>query len=422
MNDLILKAREERYEHIQKLSKTYKNLITLKANTPGLDKNRYSSFFLVKQLNKIIENRFQINYITLIKGFDGPYYVYALSNNSLKNIKLELIDIENNHPLGRYIDIDLYVNSLMISRDDFNIPLRKCMICKNIAIDCMRNNRHNFEEVLDHIDYKILNYLKANLKDFIKESMLNELNLEHKFGLVTPTSSGSHTDMNFKVMFESIEVLMPYFLEIFELGYLSVGQYNLFDKANVIGLKAEQEMLLKSNGVNTYKGFIYLLGFVLLALADIIKKNKPFSDLFDIVKGLSSHVLSDFKLKISSAGIDAFNKHKMTGIRGEVYNGLPTIVNAFDHFNEIDISNPKHFHAILLYFIIHSEDTVLLKRSKSLESYNHIKDLASKIDPYNMKEIIEFSEYCISHHLSFGGSADLFIVFQFINYMMSFTQ
>ena len=62
MSESILKAREERYETIKKLSKTYQYLIVLKSNTPGNDKNRYSSFFLIQQINILISKQFDIKY------------------------------------------------------------------------------------------------------------------------------------------------------------------------------------------------------------------------------------------------------------------------------------------------------------------------------------------------------------------------
>ncbi|MCD4827748.1 MAG: citrate lyase holo-[acyl-carrier protein] synthase [Acholeplasmataceae bacterium] len=414
MSKSILKAREERYETIKKLSYTYPHLIVLKANTPGNDKNRYSAFFLIEKLNKSIIHKFDINYKTLKKGFDGPYYVYSISCDYPMNIKKELIEIETNHPLGRLIDLDFYVNSEIVSRTDFNQELRSCMICNHSAIDCMRNNRHSLDDVLNHIDKVILEYLKINIASIIKDTMLSELNLENKFGLVTPTSNGSHEDMNYDMMYESIDVLIPYFLDIFELGFKSKGNDSLFEEARIIGIKAEQDMLKHSNQVNTYKGLIYILGIVLLSLGKIVKNNKPLSYLSAQVRELSVNVLEDFKLNMISSGIKAYKEHDVKGIRGEVFNGLPTIVNALEKFRNIDNEDSKYYHQILLFFMINAEDTVLLKRCQTIEKYNQIKNMITKVDPYDIEDIKTFTKYCIKHNLSFGGSADLFIVYQFI--------
>lgn len=412
MSESILKAREERYETIKKLSKTYQYLIVLKANTPGNNKNRYSSFFLIQQINILISKQFDINYKTLTKGFDGPYYVYSISCDNPLNIKKELINIETTHPLGRLIDLDFYVNSKMISRADYNQKLRRCMICNHSAIDCMRSNRHSLDDILNHIDTKILNYLKVNIASIIKDSMLSELNLEYKFGLVTPTSNGSHDDMNYAMMHESINVLIPYFLEIFELGFISKSGENLFEEARIIGIKAEQAMLQHSNQVNTYKGLIYILGFVLLSIGDLIKNNLSINDIFPIITNLSTGVLNDFKKEINTAGIHAFKSYQLTGIRGEVHDGLPTIKKAFKSLQKIDLFDPKNYHQILLFFMENSQDTVLLKRCKTLENYHQIKSKIAEINSKNIKELKSFTDYCIQKNVSFGGSADLFIIFQ----------
>ena len=66
MIENILKAR--RKIHVQKLSTTHPVLIVLKANTPGIDKNRFSSFFLINQLNHLIEGSYIFNYKKLVKG------------------------------------------------------------------------------------------------------------------------------------------------------------------------------------------------------------------------------------------------------------------------------------------------------------------------------------------------------------------
>lgn len=420
MIDSILKAREERYEYIKKLSKKYPSLIILKANTPGNDKLRYSSFFLINQLNPVIKKIYKFDYKILKKGFDGPYYVYAFSDVLPEKIKLELIEIEKNYVLGRLIDLDLYIYAKTITRSDFDLDLRTCMICNHSAIDCMRNNRHTVNDVLAHIDYQIAAYLNFYIGSMVKDSMLDELNLNDKFGLVTPLSSGSHDDMDYQMMLNSINILNPYFIEIFNLSLNSDDEHLLFEKAKIIGIKAEQEMLKKSNGVNTYKGLIYILGFLLLATGYIIKHNKPFDDIFSRIKELSKDVLNDFNKDINSAGVNAYKKYQIKGIRGEVYDGLPTIQKALKYFSNFDTSDIKNFHHILLYFIIHSQDTILLKRTGTLDNYYKIKAMSKDVDPYNRKEIKDFTAYCIKHHISFGGSADLFIVFQFLNRLKTF--
>ncbi len=420
MTDKILMSREERFKKIQALSKNNKIVICLKANTPGIDKNRYSSFFLIRQLDITINESFQVEEKQSFDGFDGPYNLYIVEHKSLKDIKAELIHIEEKHPLGRLIDLDLYANQNMISRDDYNLSQRTCMLCDKPAFECIRNNTHSHSEVLSYIDIKIYIYIEEFINSIIEKAILKELNLENKFGLVTPSSNGSHDDMNYELMLESKDIIKPYLLDILRLGFINHEDDHLYQKARALGLKAELEMFEKTNQINTYKGLIYILGFVLLSIGYIIKNNLPYSDLFVRIKTLAKDVLEDFDQNVQTAGVNSYTKYQITGIRGEVFNGLPTIQKAQKVFMHLDINEDKHQHHLLLFFMIHSEDTVLLKRAGSLKDYQHYKQMAAQVNPYIDKDIINFTSYCIKHHISIGGSADLFIVFHFINYFMQF--
>jgi triphosphoribosyl-dephospho-CoA synthetase len=67
----------------------------------------------------------------------------------------------------------------------------------------------------------------------------------------------------------------------------------------------------------------------------------------------------------------------------------------------------------LCYLIINIEDTVLLKRCKTIEKYNEVINKFKNLI-YNTEEINALNDYCISNNLSFGGAADLLIVSVFI--------
>lgn len=415
MNEHILKARESRFNTIQALAKKHNILVSLKANTPGDDKNRYSSHFLITLFEKQIKKAFNIGFTQLYQGYDGPFFLFSVEEIYHLDVKKKLMNIEDNYPLGRLIDLDLYVAGQMISRDDLKSPKRKCLICELDAFVCARNRTHSIDSLLSIIDTSILDYLKSHLTSIIDTAILNELNLEHKFGLVTPLSSGSHSDMNYDLMFKSKDVIIPYLVKMFELSFIDPDDKRLFEKARIIGIEAEDDMFRLTDHVNTYKGLIYVLGFVLLALGINIKKNIPLEDIYDTVKDLASHVLLDFDKSANTAGQQAFANYKMTGIRGEVYNGLPTIQKANRHFEDINSQSQKNQHAILLFIMLHSEDTVLLKRATSLQNYIRVKKMVEKVNAYDEENIIKFSQYCIKQNLSFGGSADLFIVFHFLN-------
>lgn len=419
MSDAILESREKRFEDIKRLSHNNQIVICIKANTPGIDKNRYSSFFLVDHFAHLISKKFDILDTHKFESSDGSYTIFIVQSTAIDDLKKALINIENRHALGRLIDLDLYMNQQLISREDYNISQRNCMLCEHNAIYCMKNKSHSTEELLSFIDYKIYEYIENNISDMIEKALLLELNLEDKFGLVTPSSTGSHTDMNYDLMLKSKDIIKPYLLDILKLGFLSDTK-DLYQKARAIGLKAEIEMFKQTEQINTYKGLIYILGFVLLSIGYIIKNNLGSQHIFSRIKSLAIDVFEDFDKPVQTAGVDSYMKYKITGIRGEVFNGLPTIQKAQKTFLHIDTFDKKHYHHLLLFFMIHCEDTVLLKRAGNLKNYQHFKQMAAQVNPYIDKDIKKFTSYCINHHISIGGSADLFIVFYFLNYFNIF--
>lgn len=67
-------------------------------------------------------------------------------------IKKKVINIEDNHKLGRIFDIDVFdVNQYLISRRDLNCSSRKCLICSEEAALCSRSRKHSVEELIYEI-------------------------------------------------------------------------------------------------------------------------------------------------------------------------------------------------------------------------------------------------------------------------------
>lgn len=62
------------------------------------------------------------------------------------------VGIEENHPLGRLMDIDVIDASLVpIGRSSLGLPSRKCLLCGDDARVCMRAGRHSYSDLLDKI-------------------------------------------------------------------------------------------------------------------------------------------------------------------------------------------------------------------------------------------------------------------------------
>ena len=76
----ILENREEKNIFIQKYVDKYQ-VITLKANVPGNDKNIKEAYVLINYFDKLLHNLgFEKSYF--LDGADGPMYIYFTDKNS----------------------------------------------------------------------------------------------------------------------------------------------------------------------------------------------------------------------------------------------------------------------------------------------------------------------------------------------------
>ncbi len=59
-------------------------------------------------------------------------------------VKQATLALEESHPLGRLWDIDvLDASGSILSRRDFNLPARRCLICQQPANLCAREQKHS---------------------------------------------------------------------------------------------------------------------------------------------------------------------------------------------------------------------------------------------------------------------------------------
>ena len=93
------------------------------------------------------------------------------------------------------------------------------------------------------------------------EALHVELALAPKPGLVTPSSRGSHEDMDARSFAASIGALAPYFADCVALGRGGAA----FAELQARGLQAEGQMLQATGGVNTHRGAIFVLGLLCAA-------------------------------------------------------------------------------------------------------------------------------------------------------------
>ena len=98
----------------------------------------------------------------------------------------------------------------------------------------------------------------AEIDDAAIEALRVELSLHPKPGLVTPTSRGSHADMDHHTLAAGIAALRGYFGDCIMLGRRNATLRALQKR----GLAAEADMFRATGGINTHKGAIFSLGLL----------------------------------------------------------------------------------------------------------------------------------------------------------------
>ena len=400
--DEILRNREQRHDFIRPFVDQGHIALSLKANIPGPDKRIFVAYLVVGYYEKLLAN---IDYAEKFRmeGADGPSIVYIIKDTDPLTLKNQMIEIEENSPYGRLVDLDVHADSLKSLNREFP---RKCLVCGKNAFDCSRNMTHPMNEVLAKVNEIALSDSCKIIMDSIDKAMSYELNLDPKFGLVTPYSMGSHKDMDYQMMLEAKKAIMPYFEKMFISGWETKSLSVLFKNIREIGIQAEEAMHQATNGVNCYKGLIFNLGIVCAATGFAFQKKRPLDDIFDIIKNMTSPLIHDFSAKIDTSGLRLYQEHGIGGARMEAMRGMPTVQKISEYLDDYsDASLTK----ALVEAIVLSEDTVLAKRAKNPQTMEMVKAMFKTLDVYDKDQLEKMTTWCIAQGLSFGGAADILV-------------
>lgn len=157
----LLDSREKRYEkQIELIEKNKLPIISFMLNIPGEDKNNPKFVQFHKKAIEKLENLLGDKIIeSFYKNKDTGMYYLASVNMDGKELKKLLIELEET-PSGRIYDLDVFdKNKEQITRSKLGLKPRKCLICDEIAKVCIRESRHNKEDILKKVN-KIIDIKK----------------------------------------------------------------------------------------------------------------------------------------------------------------------------------------------------------------------------------------------------------------------
>ena len=435
----ILEAREQRAETQRALLNKYKRpLICFTMNIPGPVKFTRDIAIAFAVGNRLLRNFLHgqpiLHRELLYKhtGCEG-YYVVDLPAGELKYLAIAVEDTEQ---IGRLFDVDvLDADGRKLSREEFGLPQRRCLLCGEPAAVCARSRAHGLELLQEKVRELLMLCAQKWMPELVAAQAWLALNHEFaatpKPGLVDRNNRGSHKDMNIKHFFASSNALRPYFQYFAEMGLYTrdAAPKETFSRIRPIGLDAEKAMYEATGGVNTHKGAIFSIGLFCAAAGRLSPEFWTPEHLCRECATMTEGIIAaDFvgvtKENAKTVGEVLYAKYGITGIRGEAEAGYPAVLEqglpVLQKGLSMGLSLNDAGCCALLHLIAATDDTNLIHRSNRAMQLQVRKEIAALLadTPFPaMKTIGQLDEDFIRKNLSPGGSADLLAVTFFLHFL-----
>ncbi len=260
---------------------------------------------------------------------------------------------------------------------------------------------------------------------YLTQAILLEVSTHPKPGLVTRLSNGAHKDMSIFTFMMSSAVLSKAFNDLQDIGQAHRGTLaELFCKLRSYGVGAEAELLRVTKGVNTQRGILFAGGIVSAVSGYAMNMGLSRDALLPMIKemaaGLVARELKNLDHAAMTAGEKLYYKYGITGIRGEVENGFPSVVNyglpaLEDAFDKGATINDALVHALISLMTVVEDSNVIWRTDYDtlLEVQRIAKNILSLGSVFAEKgrmAIAETERYFLQRRISPGGSADLLSV------------
>ena len=386
----LLEAREQRLYRQQELLHRYgMPLISLSMNIPGPIKRSP----LIDLAFEAVLNRLPDAVARTVVREDTGCEAILCCDRPAEELKGLCQTLEEEAPVGRLYDLDVITpEGEKLSRA---VP-RTCLVCGKPAFPCARSRAHSLDELNDAVYALLTDFAANHLADLAVTSLLEEVALTPKPGLVDAANSGSHHDMDLPMFRRSAEALRPYFRKAVLLG---LGAIDCAPALQQAGLEAEQAMYAVTGGVNTHKGAIYGFGLLLCAMGSCLSRK---DDLFFRAASLAKGCIRSAE---PTHGSMMEKAHGAGGARAEAHSGFPTA-----RYGAETLAETGDLHVTFLSLLLRCRDTNLLYRGGA-DGLNFAKDWARRVldaaPEARLPLLQEMDRAFIARRLSPGGTADL---------------
>jgi triphosphoribosyl-dephospho-CoA synthase len=161
------------------------------------------------------------------------------------------------------------------------------------------------------------------LASLARQALIAEAELTPKPGLVDRRGSGAHTDLSLDLMRRSAKVLEPFFADMATAAEGRAPDRDLREELAAIGRDAERAMYKATEGANSHKGAIWILGLLVAAAA---QRNNLNAREIAWVAGAIARFPDRASLNIVTHGDTVRNRYGVAGARGEACQGFPHVV------------------------------------------------------------------------------------------------
>lgn len=379
----------------------------------------------------------------------GPFAALAVAAPPVL-LKQLAVAVEAGDEHARLYDIDVFdAGGAQISRAALALPQRACLLCRQPAVVCMREQSHSREDLLADVKRRLAAAAAANsspwpgpvwrIAAWAVEAMLLEVACTPAPGLVDRNNSGAHRDMDMITFLQSSAALSGTMLRCAAAGWAHRGPAkDLLPVLRHIGRQGEQEMFRATGGINTQKGLLFILGVLTAAAALRLKRDRQpaaadfLADCAAICAGLVAGELNTLTARPAAkltAGERLFLAHGITGIRGEMERGLPSVKNSGLPALQQALAaglplNDALVESLLQLMAVVEDSTVINRRGlPGLELLRReaaaALQLGGMLTEAGRSYIQAMDARLIADNISPGGTADLLAATYFLHLLVS---
>ena len=451
----MLDAREQRaYRQNELLARYQKPLLCFTLNIAGPIKNspliRQGFCIGMEEIGlQLCRNKLPVLYQETIDEVTGNEAFFVIDGEGF-TVKQLMCELEDADDLGRLYDLDVLLppdkehpQGRKLDRQDLGHSGRRCIICGAPAKECSSRRIHPVSELQQKtsaiLEHAVKTRYASRIAELAVRSLLYEVSVSPKPGLVDRFNNGSHKDMDFYTFLNSAAALWPYFHECARMGLDwsftgNAALQKLFQNLRIPGKLAENQMLRATKGVNTHKGAIFSMGILCAAIGacdpeDWASPKKILHTCAAMTQGLVSSDFSGLtRENAATIGQKLYLEYSITGVRGEMEAGLPVVADYGLPLLEQLLSQGKSpdeaGSAVLLTIMAHMTDTNLIARSDvqtQKAAAERAREILSATPCPPVSVLRQMDQDFIRKNLSPGGSADLLAVCWMLYFIKQFS-